>query len=135
MNNQSEINMDMIYWIIEHRPHRKHYNPNNLYSVDDYQNHNVIVESINQEQIMTLNELYSSFNYQFPNVKDSNLEIGSFIDEQLCGIDNCGNYWRHEYGFPGEVGTVTFCNFLDSYIRVTSTGMLTFNFEIIGTNN
>ncbi len=113
MNNNFEITIEMVNWIDNHRHHRYVNNPHHL-------------------QQMTLNELHDGFRNTFPNSKDS-LDFGTarYLDEQLCGVNNCGNYWRQAYGFPGEVGTVSFCNFMNTHIRVISTGIFTFNFEIV----
>jgi hypothetical protein len=112
MNQLFEITFDMVDWIIDRRIHR-----------------NFDQELQNR---LTLNQLRNEFCDAFPNSKDS-LDFGTarHLDEQLCGNGNCGQYWRQAYGFPGEVGTIMFNEQRNQYIRVTSTGIFTFNFEVV----
>ena len=112
MNQPFEITYDMVDWIVNHRIHRN-FN-------QDLQNR------------LSLNQLHDGFREAFPNSKDS-LDFGTarYLDEQLCGNGCCGQYWRQAYGFPGEVGSIMFNHQMNTHIRVTSTGIFTFNFEVI----
>ena len=99
-------------WIINHRVNR------------DFN------QEINER--LSLNQLYDEFRNTFPNSIDLlDFETARNLDEQLCGIQKCGNFWRQAYDFPGESGSIKFDNHSNQLIRVISTGIFTFNFEII----
>ena len=106
-----EITNKVVEWIVDHRIHR---------------NFN---QDINPR--FTLNELHSAFKTAFPE-SEGTLDFGTakYIDEQLCGSNNCGGFWRQAYDFPGEVYTTKYIEDI-GLIRVISTGIFTFNYEIM----
>ena len=104
-----EITNKVVEWIVSNRIHRdfnKEVNPR-----------------------LTLNELHHAFEIAFPeSVGTLDFGTAKYIDEQLCGSNNCGGFWRQAYDFPGESYTTKFNEDI-GLIRVISTGIFTFDYE------